>query len=94
LADPGSRRTKPGNLRCDSLAGNIAQTKPCRGSDRVVTRIAHIGARELIADAAGHPVQRQQSHLECETRLAFDVIACAPNSTRANDHVSDLVASV
>src|ERR1035438_2519348 len=59
----------------DSLARCHAKAERFGRGERMVTCAANVGARKLVAEASGHPIQRHQSHLKGEGRLALYVIA-------------------
>jgi len=76
LPHPEGRCSRPRNVLRDSAARCHAKAERFGRGERMVTCAANVGAHKLVAEASGHPIQRHQSHLKGEGRLALHVVAC------------------
>jgi hypothetical protein len=69
LARPSGRGTVACHVFCNAFARKRANPERCGGRERVIARGTHVGARQFVTGASGHPVQGTQGHFKGKVRL-------------------------
>ena len=75
LSHPSGHRAVARHVVGNARADACAKLKRFGGSQCLVARSSDVGAGQLVARAACHPVQRAQRHIKCKRRLTSDVVA-------------------